>query len=85
MAQYIKSMLIGPLIRIWGSKKMGSMFGNPTQKEYAFLIELFEAGKLVPIIDKRYTLSEVAEAFRYLEEGHARGKVIITVDHNNKI
>jgi NADPH:quinone reductase-like Zn-dependent oxidoreductase len=43
-----------------------------------------EAGKVTPIIDKRYRLSEVPEAIRYLEEGHARGKVVITVDYNNK-
>jgi len=46
--------------------------------------ELLEAGKVVPVIDRRYPLSEVAEALRYLEEGHARGKVVITVEHNNK-
>jgi len=46
--------------------------------------ELLEAGKVVPVIDKRYALSEVAEAIRYVEEGHARGKVVIAVEHNNK-
>jgi NADPH:quinone reductase-like Zn-dependent oxidoreductase len=46
--------------------------------------ELLEAGKVVPVIDRRYTLSEVADAIRYLEEGHARGKVVITVEHNDK-
>ena len=39
---------------------------------------------LVPVIDRRYTLSEVAEALRYLEEGHAKRKVVITLEHNNK-
>jgi NADPH:quinone reductase-like Zn-dependent oxidoreductase len=48
------------------------------------LEELFEAGKVVPVIDKRYPLSEVPEALRYLEGGHALGKVVITVEHNNK-
>jgi NADPH:quinone reductase-like Zn-dependent oxidoreductase len=41
--------------------------------------ELLEAGKVVPVIDRHYPLSEVAEAIRYLEEGHAKGKVIITM------
>ena len=45
--------------------------------------ELLEAGKVVPVIDRRYTLSEVPEAFRYFGEGHAKGKVIITVEQNN--
>jgi NADPH:quinone reductase-like Zn-dependent oxidoreductase len=44
-----------------------------------FLKELFEAGKVVPVIDRRYPLSEVPEALRYLEEGHAQGKVVITM------
>ena len=46
--------------------------------------KLLEAGKVKPVIDRRYTLSEAAEALRYYEEGHARGKVVITVEHNNK-
>ena len=58
--------------------------GTQTKKIMVFLIELFEAGKVVPVIDRRYPLSEVPEALRYLEEGHARGKVVITVEHNNK-
>jgi NADPH:quinone reductase-like Zn-dependent oxidoreductase len=41
--------------------------------------DLFEAGKVVPVIDRRYPLSEVPEALRYLGEGHARGKVVITM------
>jgi NADPH:quinone reductase-like Zn-dependent oxidoreductase len=45
--------------------------------------ELLEAGKVVPIIDRAYTLSEVPEAFLYFGEGHAKGKVVITVEHNN--
>ena len=45
---------------------------------------LLEAGKVVPVIDRRYPLCEVPEALRYLEEGHARGKVVITVEQNNK-
>jgi NADPH:quinone reductase-like Zn-dependent oxidoreductase len=50
------------------------------QKDLVFLKDLFEAGKLVPIIDRRYSFSEVPEALRYLEEGHAQGKVVITVE-----
>jgi NADPH:quinone reductase-like Zn-dependent oxidoreductase len=61
------------------------MYANPNQKDYVFLIELLEAGKVVPVIDRRYPLSEVPEALRYYGEGHTRGKVVITVEHNNKI
>jgi len=85
MAQYFQALLLGPLISMTGSKKMGVVMPKPNQKDFVFLIELFEAGKVVPVIDRRYPLSEVPEALRYLEEGHARGKVVITVEHNNKI
>jgi NADPH:quinone reductase-like Zn-dependent oxidoreductase len=64
-----------------GSKEMGVVMWKPNKKEdLDFLKELFEAGKVVPGIDKRYPLSEVPEAIRYLEEGRAREKVVITVD-----
>jgi len=58
---------------------------RPNKKEdLVFIKDLFEAGKVVPVIDRRYPLSELPEALRYLEEGHALGKVVITVEHNNK-
>jgi NADPH:quinone reductase-like Zn-dependent oxidoreductase len=50
----------------------------------AALRELIEAGKVRPVIDRRYTLSEVPEAIRYLEQGHARGKVVITLESGNR-
>jgi len=53
------------------------------QKDLFFMKEIIEAGKVKPVIDRRYTLSEVAEALRYYGEGHARGKVVITMEHNN--
>ena len=56
---------------------------NPNSKDMDYLKELIEAGKVTPVIDGTYPLSETPEAFWYLEKGHARGKVIITVDHNN--
>ncbi len=53
------------------------------QKDLVLIKELIEAGKVRPIIDRRYPLSEVAEAFRYYAKGHARGKVVITVEHTS--
>ena len=61
---------------------MGTM--KPNKKDLVFMKGLLEAGKVVPVIDRRYPLSEVAEAIRYLEGGHAQGKVVITVGHNDK-
>jgi NADPH:quinone reductase-like Zn-dependent oxidoreductase len=52
---------------------------KPNQKDLVFVKELLEAGKVVPVIDRRYPLGETAEAIRYLEAGHAQGKVVITV------
>jgi len=72
-------MLVGSLASRTGSKKIGSMLANVNKKDLVYLKELLAAGKVVPVIDRRYTLSEVAEALRYLEEGHARGKVVITI------
>ena len=66
-----------------GGKKLGGFTERANQKDLVILKELVEAGKVVPVIDKRYSLSEAAEALRYLGAGHARGKVIITVEHGN--
>ena len=62
-----------------GSKTMGNMLVKPNKNDLVFMKELLEAGKVVPVIDRRYPLREVPEALRYLEEGHARGKVVITI------
>ena len=77
-ARIFQVMFLGPWISMTGSKKMGILAHKPN-KDLAFMKELFEAGKVVPIIDRRYPLNETAEALRYFGEGHARGKVVITV------
>jgi NADPH:quinone reductase-like Zn-dependent oxidoreductase len=84
MAQIFQAMLLGPLMSITGDKKMGGVSAKPSQKDLIFLKELLETGKIVPVIDRLYPLSETAEALRYLGEGHARGKVIITLEQNSK-
>ncbi len=84
LAQMFQSILLGPLMSMTGSKKMGNLAAKPNKKDLVFVKELLEAGKVVPVIDRRYPLSEVAEALRYLGEGHAKGKLAITLEHNNK-
>jgi NADPH:quinone reductase-like Zn-dependent oxidoreductase len=83
-AQKMQAFLLGPWISMTGSKKMRSLAGKPNQNDLVFLNELLEAGKVVPVIDRRYPLSEVPEAFRYFGEGLTEGKVIITVEQDSK-
>lgn len=83
-AQIFQAMLMGSWMSETGGRKMVAGMSKRNQKDLAFLKELVEAGKVVPVIDRCYPLSEAAEALRYLGEGHARGKVIITMEHNSK-
>jgi len=62
------------------SQKQVMVLAKPSKEDLTFMGELMAIGKVTPVIDKRYGLSEVREAVRYLEAGHARGKVVITVD-----
>jgi NADPH:quinone reductase-like Zn-dependent oxidoreductase len=81
LAQIFQALLLGPLISKAGGKKIGFMgIAKRNQKDLVFLKELLEAGKVKPLIDRRYPLSETAKAIQYLEEGHAQGKVVITVE-----
>jgi NADPH:quinone reductase-like Zn-dependent oxidoreductase len=82
MGQIFQGLLLAPLISMVGSKKMVAFMAKLNQKDLDFLRQLLETGKTKPVIGRRHTLSEVAEAFRYFEEGHAKGKVIITMEHN---
>jgi NADPH:quinone reductase-like Zn-dependent oxidoreductase len=83
-AQILQAMLLGPFVSMLGNRKIGFMGMVKTTKEDLLVIkELLEAGKVVPIIDKYYPLSETAEAIKYLIEEHGRGKVVITVGHDH--
>ena len=61
------------------SQKMVPFITTANKEDLAVLKDLVEAGKVIPVIDRTYPLNEAPEAIRYLEEGHARGKVVITV------
>ncbi len=82
-ARILQVMFLGPLISMTTSKKMGILMHKPN-KDLALMKNLFEAGKVKPVIDKRYRLSEVAEALRYFGEGRHRGKVVIVMEHSSK-
>src|SRR5213594_2537831 len=72
----IKAMLLSPFV----SQEMGMFMADTNQRDLAVLADLMQSGKVKPVIDRTYKLSEVPDAIRYLEQGHARGKVVITVD-----
>jgi NADPH:quinone reductase-like Zn-dependent oxidoreductase len=80
MAQIFQAMLLGPLLsKAWGIK-MSSLAARPDRQDLDFMKELLETRKVVPLIDRRYTLSQAAEAFRYLGGRHAAGKVVISLE-----
>jgi NADPH:quinone reductase-like Zn-dependent oxidoreductase len=72
----VKALLLSPFI----SQKMGMLMAELNKKDLTILADLMQSGKVTPVIDRTYPLSQIAEAIRYLEQGHARGKVIITVE-----
>jgi NADPH:quinone reductase-like Zn-dependent oxidoreductase len=72
----VKALLLSPFI----SQKMGMLMAELNKKDLTTLGDLMQSGKVTPVIDRTYPLSKIAEAIRYLEQGHARGKVVITVE-----
>ena len=73
-------MLAESLLSLIGGKKFRSVLAKIKKADLDFLKDLVDAGKIVPVIDRRYPLAEAAEAIRYLEEGHAKGKVVLTLE-----
>jgi NADPH:quinone reductase-like Zn-dependent oxidoreductase len=71
----LRAMLLSPFV----GQKLGTFVNRENQEDLIVLGELIESGKITPVIDRTYPLAEVPEAMRYLEEGHARGKVVISV------
>jgi NADPH:quinone reductase-like Zn-dependent oxidoreductase len=79
VATILQILLLGPWIRGSTGKKIRILAVKPNLKDLIHITELYGAGKVVPVIDRRYPLSEVPEALRYLGEGRTKGKVVITV------
>jgi len=83
MAQIFQSILLGPIMSETGGRKMKGVSAKRSHNDLIIMKELFEIGKVKSVIDRLYPLGDAAEALRYLGEGHARGKIVITVEHNN--
>ncbi len=80
LARMFQAMLLGPWISMTGGQRVvAGWVVKPNQTDLLFVKELLETGKIVPVIDRCYTLSEVPEAIGYVEKGHAHGKVLITM------
>ena len=74
-----RQILWAPMLSLFVSQKLRPLISIERKEDLQFLKELIEAGKVTPVIDRTYPLSEVPDAIRYLAESHARGKVVITV------
>jgi NADPH:quinone reductase-like Zn-dependent oxidoreductase len=77
---WLELPITAKLLSPFTSQKLGMMLTDLNQKDLNVLGELMQSGKLTPVIDRSYQLSDVPAAIRYLQAGHARGKVVITVD-----
>jgi NADPH:quinone reductase-like Zn-dependent oxidoreductase len=76
LARFIEALLMSPFV----SQELVPIVARPNKEDLTILSGLMKAGKVTPVIDRCYRLSEVSEAIRYLEAGHARGKIVITVE-----
>jgi len=84
VAIVLQILFLGPVIRWITGKRIWVLAVQPNLKDMLHMAELCRAGKVVPVIDRRFSLSEVPQALRYLGEGHAKGKVIINVKGENE-
>ncbi len=83
LSQILKTMLFGPILSI-GGKKFSLLAAKAVTKDLDFIIKLVAEGKLKPVIDRTYPLKETPEAIKYLKQGHAQGKVVISIFQDNQ-
>ena len=79
MPRLLQTLMLGSLISKTGSNEMSLLIARPNKEGLSYLAGLVEGGQITPVIDRRYELSEVPEALRYLGEGRVLGKIVITV------
>jgi NADPH:quinone reductase-like Zn-dependent oxidoreductase len=80
MGRIFQAMLLGPILSRLGGRKFRFFIAKMTTSDLTILQGLLEAGKIAPVIDRIYPFPDAVAAFLYREEGHARGKVVITID-----
>jgi NADPH:quinone reductase-like Zn-dependent oxidoreductase len=80
LARFISALVLSRFV----SQTLVPVITKPNKEDLTIIRELMATGKVVPVIDKVYTLSEVSEGIRYLEAGHARGKVVITLEYDDR-
>ncbi|MDH5637066.1 MAG: NAD(P)-dependent alcohol dehydrogenase [Nitrospinota bacterium] len=83
IGRIIQIALLGPLISRLGDKKMGIVIHSPDKEGYEHMNELFETGKMKPVIDKVFPLSQTVEAFHYFSQGSFKGKIVIPIKTGN--
>lgn len=79
---HVGALILGPLISMTGRRKASQLVHKPNVRDLVIIRELVEAGRVAPVIDRHYRLSEVAKAFREYDERHPSGKVVITMEHD---
>ena len=82
-AQLFEALLRGPWMSRGNGRKLGALTAKPNAADLAYVGALFEAGKVIPVIDRCYPLEATADAIRYVEAGHAPGKVVISMEANH--
>ncbi|WP_433965362.1 NAD(P)-dependent alcohol dehydrogenase [Tunturiibacter gelidiferens] len=80
LVRLIGALMLSPFV----SQKLITFIAKSNEEDLTIVGELMATGKVTPVIDRRYSLNEIPEALEYLEKGHARGKVAITLEHNNE-
>jgi len=79
-SQILQALSVGPVLSLVGNRKMRFFVAKITRADLVWLRDLLDAGRMVSVIDRRYPLSDIADAVRYSEDGHARAKIVITMD-----
>jgi NADPH:quinone reductase-like Zn-dependent oxidoreductase len=85
LGRMFQAISLKPLLSLIGNQKMRFFIAKVNVTDLLLLKDLLEAEKITPVIDRRYPLAEVAEALCYREEGHAQGKIVITIPHGNEV